>query len=633
MSLHSWLQNLRSALAPRGGQRRQARRGSKRNPTHRPNLEVLEDRLTPSFSPATSFPVGPNPQAMEAADFNNDNHLDLAAANGDGTLSVLLGDGRGGFRAAIAAAGNANPDSLAVADFNNDGNRDLATASDYGNDGVVSVLLGNGDGTFRAPTSPAVAWPVMSVAAGDFNADGNSDLVVSEHDWDSFGYVQVLLGNGRGDFRQSGYLGYPGYQIGNPAPVLAVGDLNGDGALDAVAVVEGAYTGYALLGDGAGTFLGSYFNSQFYSDTAARGVAVGDLTGDRIPDLVVAGQLVEILPGLGGSSFGSSVPRSANGTMHTAVATADFNGDGTLDAVTADGDRGTVSELLGNGDGTLRYAGAYAVGPSPSAVAVGDFNEDGRPDVAAANAGSNTVSVLLNNGTWTPSPPPPPPPPSLKIGDATVTEGHTGTALAVFTVTLSAPSAQPVTVPYATANGTATPGSDYQARSGTLAIPAGRTTGTITVPIIGDRLPEPNEAFFVSLSSATNATIAGGQALGTIADDEPRISISDVSKVEGKRNKTTLFTFTVTLSAPYDQSVMMSFRTADGTASTGDGDYVAKSGTLTFAPGETTKTITIEVKGDSKKQADETFYLDLSGLSSNALFTKNRGLGTILNDD
>ena len=77
----------------------------------------------------------------------------------------------------------------------------------------------------------------------------------------------------------------------------------------------------------------------------------------------------------------------------------------------------------------------------------------------------------------------------------------------------------------------------------------------------------------------------------------------------------------------------MSYRTVDGTATTSDSDYVAKTGTLTFAPGETTKTITIEVKGDSKKEANETFYLDLFGLSSNSLFTKTRGIGMILNDD
>jgi hypothetical protein len=116
-------------------------------------------------------------------------------------------------------------------------------------------------------------------------------------------------------------------------------------------------------------------------------------------------------------------------------------------------------------------------------------------------------------------------------------------------------------------------------------------------------------------------------------DDEPNITNTDVTKSAGKKGKTTLFTFTVTLSAAYDQTVTMSFLTATGTATTSDSDYIAKTGTLTFAPGETTKTITIEVKGDSKKEANETFYLDLFGLSSNSLFTKNRGIGTILNDD
>ncbi len=200
-------------------------------------------------------------------------------------------------------------------------------------------------------------------------------------------------------------------------------------------------------------------------------------------------------------------------------------------------------------------------------------------------------------------------------------------------MTLSSASNVDVTVHYATANSTAAAGSDYTAASGDVTIPAGQTSATFTVAVIGDRLPEPPETFAVNLSAPTNATIGDSQGIGTILDNEPRISISDVTKAEGKNGKTTLFTFTVTLSAAYDQAVTMSYRTVNGTATTGDGDYIAKTGTLTFAPGETTKTITIEVKGDSKREANETFYLDLFGLSSNALFTKNRGLGTILNDD
>ncbi len=225
------------------------------------------------------------------------------------------------------------------------------------------------------------------------------------------------------------------------------------------------------------------------------------------------------------------------------------------------------------------------------------------------------------------------PEPSLSIGDVYVVEGNSGTANAVFTVTLSPASSETVFVNYATGNGNAAAGSDFLAAAGTLTFSPGDVSKTIVVAVNGDRLGESTESFFVNLSSATNAVIADGQGVGTIVDDEPRISIGDVTTAEGRKNQTMLFTFTVTLSAAYDQPVTMSFRTVNGTATTSNRDYVAKSGTLTFAPGETTKTITIEVKGDNRKEANETFYLDLFDLSTNASFTKDRGIGTILNDD
>ena len=628
MSFHSWLQNLRSTLAPGQNQRNQRRRGSLRAATHRLNVEGLEDRLTPSFSVPTSYPVDASPVAVATADFNNDGNLDLAAVNGGvshetwpgNRITVRLGDGLGGFGAANSFPTGDGPRSMALGDFNNDGNLDVVTVNHTFNSSSISVLMGNGDGTFRPPVGTGMS--AVNVAAGDFNADGNTDLVYTFRDGLGGGYggVGVLLSNGLGGFARSDFDEL--YDVYDPVG-LAVADLNGDGNQDVVTANINDGTVSVLLGNGDGA-LHHWYN--FTTDGAPRAVAVGDFTGDGIPDLVTAGGSVDVLPGLGDGRFAAPISHSASGWT---VVTADFNGDGKLDVVTSDPGAGTVSVLLGLGDGTLSPPLDHAAGSSIVAVAVGDFNGDGRPDVAAANAGSNTVSVLLNDGAW----PSDLNTPWLRIDDVTITEGNTGTRAASFIVTLSKASNLTVTVPYATANGGATAGSDYTAASGNVIFAPGEISKTITIQVLGDRLPESNETFFVNLSSPTNATITDGQGVGTIVDDEPRISIGNVTKAEGRKGQTTLFTFTVTLSVAYDQPVTMSYRTVNGTATSGSGDYVTKTGTLTFAPGETTKTITIEVKGDSKREANETFYLDLFGNSGNSLFTKNRGLGTILNDD
>jgi hypothetical protein len=193
MSFNSWLQNLRSALAPSRGQRHHGRRGSLRAATYRPNLEVLEDRCLLSFSPVASFPVGTNPQAVVTADFNGDGRLDLATPNyGDNTVSVLLGNANGTFQPAQNSATGAIPLSLAVGDFNADGKLDLATA----NNGDVSVLLGNGNGTFQAPANINLGSSPASVAVGDFNADGKLDLGVTSNVYypGSWGVITATTG-------------------------------------------------------------------------------------------------------------------------------------------------------------------------------------------------------------------------------------------------------------------------------------------------------------------------------------------------------------------------------------------------------------------------------------------------------
>jgi hypothetical protein len=557
----------------------------------------------PAFIAPVDYAVA-GTTGMQAGDFNGDGILDLATAGGGG-ISVLLGNCDGTFQPARNTSTTEWPvgqNDLAAGDFNQDGKLDLATS--------MHVALGRGDGTFvNHPLSGASLGLLSSVVAGDMYGDGALDLVVAGDDtFNGTTYVDVRRVIYDGTFSPTNE------HVDGPAESysLALADFDADNQLDLV--LGGNFTTWVLLRNSDGSF-----QDPRDLGLVAQSLTVADFNADGKPDLATNdwGSVVSVLLGNGDGSFQTARSFTA---APGSVAAADVNNDGALDLVLAGG-----SVLLGTGDGNFRPPITTAA--TGGHLVVADFNGDGRPDEALLH--SRSVTVLFNDGIWDGSPSPP----TLRIGDATVTEGHVGTRAATFTVTLSAPSAQPVAVQYATVNCTATAGSDYQAASGALTIPAGQTTGTITVPVIGDRLGEPNETFVVNLSGPTNATIGDGQAVGTILDDEPRISISDVTKYEGKKNQTTLFTFTVTLSAAYDQAVTMSFRTVDSTAKTSDNDYVAKTGTLTFAPGETTKTITIEVKGDSKKESDETFYLDLFGNSNNSLFTKNRGVGTILNDD
>ncbi|HEX7330044.1 MAG TPA: Calx-beta domain-containing protein [Pyrinomonadaceae bacterium] len=221
--------------------------------------------------------------------------------------------------------------------------------------------------------------------------------------------------------------------------------------------------------------------------------------------------------------------------------------------------------------------------------------------------------------------------PTVSISDVSVNEGNSGTTSAVFNVTLSSASTQTVSVSYATADGTATNSSDYVAASGTLTFDPGQTSKQITIPVVGDTILEPNENFFLNLSSPVNATLADSQGVGTIVNDDapPTISISDVSVNETKSGITQA-RFNVTLSGASTQTISVNYATANGTASS-PGDYTAASGTLIFTPGQSTQQpITIAVTGDTVSEANETFFVNLSS-PVNATLADNQGVGTILN--
>ncbi len=226
------------------------------------------------------------------------------------------------------------------------------------------------------------------------------------------------------------------------------------------------------------------------------------------------------------------------------------------------------------------------------------------------------------------------PTPTIAINDVSLNEGNSGTTSFVFTVSLSAASGQTVTVNYSTADGTATAGSDYTAIPNTvLTFAPGETTKSVTVLVNGDTTPEANETFNVNLATPTNATIADPQGLGTIVNDDaalPSLAINDVRVVEGNSG-TVNAVFTVTLSQASATAVSVAYATANGTATAGS-DYVATSGTLNFAAGQTTQTITVVVNGDTLKEANETFFVNLSG-ASGAAIGDNQGLGIIIDDD
>jgi hypothetical protein len=223
---------------------------------------------------------------------------------------------------------------------------------------------------------------------------------------------------------------------------------------------------------------------------------------------------------------------------------------------------------------------------------------------------------------------------TISINDVSQNEGNAGTTNFTFTVSLSGPTGTVVTVDYATADGTATTADgDYNAASGTVTFASGDTSETVTVTVNGDNTFEPNEDFFVNLSNPVGADISDGQGRGTILNDDPQpsISINDVSEFEGHAGQTP-FTFTVSLSNPSFQAITVDYATADGTASVAGGDYQPAAGTLTFAPEDTSETVSVLVNGDVVIEPDETFFVNLSN-PSNATIADPQGQGTILNDD
>lgn len=617
MSFPSW-RSLHSALASRRGQGNLRRSGSPRTATLRPNLEVLEVRCVPTLYTVTDLGTLGG-YASYATDLNEAGQVVGYGDTAQGLFHAFVWDngtmidlGTFGGSQSVAAGINDLGQVVGYAALPDDTGmhafllapRGSQWFEDNNEDGINDLMLDLGTLNGTAYSN-----------AVDVN---NAGLVVGNSD----GHAVVWDGNGMTD------LGMPsGFTAIGPEAINALGQVTGtvgydddQGVRHASTFLWDAANGFTVLGAGWG------YNDSYATDINDAGQVVG-VQGDASVGYYTAFLWTPDSPNGRSGSFtdlnwvAGGYDSNANGINNVGLVVGvnyvDDGWDSYPHAFLWDGADGAVDlqyQLFPASDETLESAQA--------------INESGAIAVNGYNGWGEYRAYLLTPLAVDP--------PFISVADApAVWEGNAGTRTATFTVTLSVASTQTVTVAYTTANGTAAD-SDYTAASGTLTFTPGQLSRTITVQVIGDRLPEPNETFCVNLNAATNALISDGQGVGTIADDEPRISIGDVTKAEGKNGKT-LFVFTVTLIIPgnplgYDQAVSLSYATANGTAKKGE-DYTDNTGTLTFAPYQTTKTITIEVKGDNKKEAAETFYVDLFGLSTNALFTRNRGIGTILNDD
>ena len=361
-------------------------------------ISVLLGNGDGTFQPAQTYGLSFVPAGLAVGDFDGDGIFDLAVCGVQtNTVMVMLGNGDGSFQAPQSYAVGQLPYFVAVVGFNGYGHLDLAVSNQ--NSDTVSILLGNGDGTFSPAHNYAAGYNPESVVVGDFNGGGILDLAVANLN----NGVSILLGKGDGSFQAPRTI--PGALFGD----LAVGDFNGDGHLDLASGAYGAIT--ILLGNGDGTFEAPVFYAASYGPSSF--VAVGDLNGDGHPDLAVAnsnGGTVSILLGKGDGSF-----QAARGYPPDsfALAVADVNGDGIADVVVTNGDLGvgTVSVFLGKSDGTLQAAQDYAAGSSfPVAVVIADMNGDGIPDLVIGSVdafpfGNGTLSILLGNGDGSFQPP------------------------------------------------------------------------------------------------------------------------------------------------------------------------------------------------------------------------------------
>ena len=355
-----------------------------------PDAVIAGPGSSGTFRDNRDYLVAGTPIAVTITDVNHDGIQDAVVGTAGGT-QILIGRKDGSFQRPSTIAGHAVW-AQAVADFNHDGNPDIATTI-LTNGTQITLSLGNGNGTFQKAQLLPISCIDCFLAAADFNGDGNMDLAVA-----STSSVTVYLGNGDGTF--SG--GLPAYPLQSAEAVLA-GDVNADGKPDLVVTDFGASSEVVLLGNGDGSFS----RTDYAVGTTPVQAVLADLNGDGLPDLVVADKnsaLIAVRLNLGAGVFGPATTYSSGcspfqGCQPDGITSGDFNHDGKVDIATP----GAV--LFGNGDGTLQLPRQFQAGAYPNALASGDFNRDGYSDVMVLNSAAVNVTVLFGTPSSMTQPP------------------------------------------------------------------------------------------------------------------------------------------------------------------------------------------------------------------------------------